>query len=73
MLTRRMLPIALALLVVAVLVGEVWAAQNPSTKRVSVDSHGAQGNGGSFDPAISPDGRFVSTSRTRPSYATSSR
>src|SRR5437868_2993279 len=57
--TRRMLPIALALLVVAVLVGEVWAAQNPSTKRVSVDSHGAQDNGHSFDPAISADGRFV--------------
>src|SRR2546428_679960 len=59
MLTRRVLSTALALLVVAVLVGEVWAAQNPSTKRVSVDSHGAQGNGGSNDPAISADGRFV--------------
>src|SRR5947209_5741595 len=59
MLTRRLLSTALALLVVAGLVGEVWAAQNPSTKRVSVDSHGAQGNGGSNDPAISADGRFV--------------
>jgi len=57
--TRRMLPIALALLVVAVLVGEVWAAQNPSTKRVSVDSHGAQDNGQSLKPAISANGRFV--------------
>src|SRR5437588_12993673 len=57
--TRRMLPIALALLVVGVLVGEVWAAQNPSTKRVSVDSHGAQDNGQSLKPAISPNGRFV--------------
>ncbi|TMK66906.1 MAG: hypothetical protein E6G53_03640, partial [Actinobacteria bacterium] len=54
-----MLPIALALLVVAVLVGEVWAAQNPSTKRVSVDSHGAQDNGQSLKPAISANGRFV--------------
>src|SRR5256712_380330 len=59
MLTRRVLSTALALLVVAGLVGEVGAAQTPSTKRVSVDSHGAQGNGGSFDPAISADGRFV--------------
>ncbi|TMM11186.1 MAG: hypothetical protein E6G00_05495, partial [Actinobacteria bacterium] len=29
------------------------------TRRVSVDSHGAQGNGDSFIPSISADGRFV--------------
>jgi Tol biopolymer transport system component len=29
------------------------------TTRVSVDSAGNQGNGGSFDPAISADGRYV--------------
>ena len=31
----------------------------PSTVRVSVDSAGAEGNGGSFSPSISADGRFV--------------
>ena len=30
-----------------------------TTERVSVDSAGDQGNGGSYDPAISADGRFV--------------
>jgi Tol biopolymer transport system component len=33
--------------------------QNGSTERVSVDSAGNQGNSGSYDPAISPDGRHV--------------
>src|SRR3989440_488453 len=41
------------------LVGEVWAAQQASTKRVSVDSLGAQGIGDSEGPSISADGRFV--------------
>src|SRR3989440_5054627 len=41
------------------LVGEVWAAQQANTKRVSVDSHGAQGIGDSEGPSISADGRFV--------------
>jgi len=30
-----------------------------TTERVSVASDGAQGNGGSLDPAMTPDGRFV--------------
>ena len=34
-----------------------WA--HGTTERVSVSSGGAQGNGDSFDPAISADGRFV--------------
>src|SRR5437016_1515374 len=46
-LTRKVLPTALALLMAAGLVGEVWAAQHASTKRVSVDSLGAQGIGDS--------------------------
>src|SRR3989442_11896447 len=58
-LTRKVLPTALLLLMAAGLVGEVWAAQQASTKRVSVDSHGAQGIGDSEDPSISADGRFV--------------
>lgn len=33
--------------------------QTGATERVSVDSSGAQGNGGSFTPSISSDGRFV--------------
>ena len=33
--------------------------QTGTTRRVSVSSGGAQGNGASFDPAISADGRFV--------------
>src|SRR5438132_192115 len=41
------------------LVGEVWAAQQASTKRVSVDSLGAQAIGDSEGPSISADGRFV--------------
>src|SRR5438105_2267721 len=41
------------------LVGEVWAAQQASTKRVSVDSLGAQGIGDSEGPSISAHGRFV--------------
>ena len=30
-----------------------------STKRISIGSSGAEGNGESYDPSISPDGRFV--------------
>lgn len=56
---RKVLPTALVLLMAAGLVGEVWAAQQASTKRVSVDSHGAQGIGDSEGPSISADGRFV--------------
>src|SRR2546421_306023 len=41
------------------LAGEVWAAQQASTKRVSVDSLGAQGIGDSEGPSISAHGRFV--------------
>jgi Tol biopolymer transport system component len=33
--------------------------QSGTTERVSVDSGGAQGNGGSYAPAISADGRYV--------------
>ena len=33
--------------------------QSGTTERVSVDSGGAQGNGDSFDPSISADGRYV--------------
>ena len=33
--------------------------QTGTTRRVSVSSGGVQGNGDSFDPAISADGRFV--------------
>ena len=33
--------------------------QTGQTERVSVDSEGAQGNSGSFDPSISADGRYV--------------
>ena len=33
--------------------------QTGKTRRVSVSSGGVQGNGDSFDPAISADGRFV--------------
>src|SRR5213595_159425 len=40
--------------------------QTGTTKRVSVNSAGTQGNGGSGSPAISADGRFVAFS----SYAT---
>src|SRR5438045_9191507 len=50
---------ALRLLIAAGLVSEVWAAQRASTKRVSVASLGAQGNGDSEGPSISTDGRFV--------------
>ena len=32
---------------------------NHKTRRLSVSSTGAQGNGASIDPAITPDGRFV--------------
>src|SRR2546429_8566562 len=39
--------------------GLVRARKNGKTKRVSVDSHGAQGNGDSEGPSISADGRFV--------------
>ena len=59
MLTRKVLPTALLLLMAAGLVGEVWAAQQASTKRVSVDSLGAQGIGDSEGPSISAHGRFV--------------
>ena len=34
-------------------------AQAQTTERVSVASDGTEGNGGSFNPAISADGRFV--------------
>jgi len=42
-------------------VWDVFVRDRPSgrTTRVSVDSGGAQGNGGSFSPSISADGRFV--------------
>src|SRR5438132_902839 len=33
--------------------------QNGTTTRVSVDSNGAEGNGGCYEPSISADGRFV--------------
>jgi Tol biopolymer transport system component len=33
---------------------------NNKTRRLSVSSTGAQGNGSSLDPSITPDGRFVS-------------
>jgi Tol biopolymer transport system component len=33
--------------------------QSGTTERVSVDSNGVQGNGNSYQPAISADGRFV--------------
>src|SRR2546430_2734284 len=46
------------------LVGEVWAAQQANTKRVSVDSHGAQGIGESDGDSISADGRFVTFDST---------
>ena len=59
MLTRKVLPMALLLLIAAGLVSEVWAAQQASTKRVSVASLGAQGIGDSEGPSISADGRFV--------------
>ena len=59
MLTRKVLPTALLLLMAAGLVGEVSAAQQASTKRVSVDSLGAQGIGDSEGPSISAHGRFV--------------
>jgi WD40-like Beta Propeller Repeat len=36
--------------------------QTQSTERVSVDSAGTQGNGGSWGPSISADGRFVAFS-----------
>src|SRR5439155_150755 len=58
-LTRKVPPTARALLMAAGLVGEVWAAQQASTKRVSVDSLGAQGIGDSEGPSISAHGRFV--------------
>jgi len=58
-LTRKVLPMALLLLIAAGLVSEVWAAQQASTKRVSVASLGAQGIGDSEGPSISADGRFV--------------
>jgi Tol biopolymer transport system component len=35
------------------------AATGPATVRVSVGAHGAQGNGESFAPSITPDGRYV--------------
>ena len=43
--------------IVGVLV--VAASRAQVTQRVSVDSSGAQGNGGSALPAITPDGRYV--------------
>ena len=36
--------------------------QTKQTTRLSVDSYGNQGNGGSFSPSISADGRFVAFS-----------
>ncbi len=41
-------------------------ADSPATTRVSVDSAGAQGNGDSYVPSISADGRYVAFQ----SYAT---
>lgn len=53
-----------ALLIVAMLTSAVpgWAATTPKTRRVSVSSAGAQGNGDSYYPSISADGRFVAFS-----------
>ena len=52
---------SLAALLLAVGVGVAYgrAGVHPKTKRVSVSSAGAQGDSGSFHPAVSADGRFV--------------
>ena len=42
--------------------------QTGTTRRVSVGPGGVQGNGASFDPAISADGRFVAFARTPPTW-----
>jgi Tol biopolymer transport system component len=52
--------VALALLVAAMLSGEVRGSQEqPTTRRVSVASSGRQGNEFSHAPSVSADGRFV--------------
>jgi WD40-like Beta Propeller Repeat len=65
----RVLAPALLLLVALVLALAVpgWAGPAPKTKRVSVDSSGAQATGGgSYNPVLSAGGRFVAFE----SYAT---
>src|SRR6188474_2237255 len=47
----------LAFCVGAIVAGTSGRAQ--VTQRVSLQSTGSQGNGGSFDSSISPDGRYV--------------
>jgi Tol biopolymer transport system component len=47
------------LAVLAALTGVALAATGAQTKRVSVNSNGAQANGGSFGPGISANGRLV--------------
>ena len=52
----RRLFLAAAALAAGAAPAPAWAG---TTERVSVASHGGQGNGGSSRPAISADGRFV--------------
>ena len=55
-LLHRAVPVALlGCLVIAASV----SATGPRTRRVSLNSAGAQGNGESYRPAISADGRYV--------------
>jgi hypothetical protein len=53
-------------------IGAAWACV-PATLRLSIGPDGAEANGASFSPAISPDGRFVifnssATNLARPDY-----
>ena len=63
---RRFVFFSVALLVVVFASGVSHAFAAAGTTRVSVDSAGAQGNRGSFDPSISTGGRYVAFE----SYAT---
>jgi archaellum component FlaF (FlaF/FlaG flagellin family) len=59
---RRNTIIALSLLLVSALVVAGWASGAAKTRRVSVSSAGAQGNGNSDDLTISKTGRYVAFS-----------
>lgn len=45
--------------VALLLSSSIGFAAQPATTRVSVDSSGVQGNGYSYNPSISADGRYV--------------
>ena len=57
--TRYLLPTIITLVALATLVVGGVGASSGTTERISLASDGTQGNGASFDSAISADGRYV--------------